>query len=410
MAAEAPSHARQGLQELIATGGGGKWLPSATFEDSWPASLRPYHHVFFAIAKSIPVSEASLDDEENRARIDQFRNSLRTALQENLSLETVRRTLNHDQSKDEMEACGWMGFFACIAYLRHAYRWGVSPVVREAQHETNVAFPECLEIPWTVLQRRFDISSSGGNLTSNIYYDFNDRQELEYTFTVGMSHVHHETERWNATLFLEMERKGAPMYHLMVAAIEAVEAGSSQTQKALEALKSANSHLKAIFRYFFDNLTDTNISQEFWIAYVQGPHGWALDGIDGVSGGQSLVVCTVDAFLGIRPFPTPEIEALHLPGPQRTWLNTLREYDIRAKAKASNEKELEAELEAMVKHLRIWRMGHMRRMVAYERVPRPERQNMTAGKSLVGSHIAPDENAMVEHLKKQLALRLMQTK
>lgn len=52
----------------------------------------------------------------------------------------------------------------------------------------------------------------------------------------------------------------------------------------------------------------------------------------------------------------------------------------------------------------------MRRMVEYERVVRPERQNMTAGKSLVASSIAPNEEAMVEHLRKQLALRLMQTK
>ncbi|KAJ7477197.1 hypothetical protein B0H11DRAFT_2158288 [Mycena galericulata] len=365
-----------------------------------------YHDVFFAFAKSIPVSEASLDDEENRARINQFRDSLREGLQENVNLEAVRQTLNCEHDKMDASAC--MGFFACIAYLMHAYRWGVSPVVREAQHETNVAFPECLETPWAVLQRRFGVTSPGGNLTSNIYYDLNERDELEYSFT---------TERWNTTLFLEMEHKVKPsfpslsqMHHLMVAAAEAVDAGSAM--KALEALRSANSHLKAIFKYFFDNLTDSNISLEFWMAYVQGPHGWALDGIDGVSGGQSLVVRTVDAFLGIRPFPTPEVETLHLPRPQRIWLDALRGYNIRAVVKARNDKDVEAELDAMVQHLRVWRMGHMRRMVAYEGVPRPERQNMTstAGKSLVESHIAPDEDAMVAHLKEQLALRLRQTK
>jgi hypothetical protein len=141
------------------------------------------------------------------------------------------------------------------------------------------------------------------------------------------------------------------MYHLMVAAIECVEDGSPK--KALEALRSANAHLKSIFKYFFDNLTDSNVSQELWMAYVQGPHGWALGGVDGVSGGQSLVVRTVDAFLGIRPFPAPEVEALHLPLPQRTWLDALREYDIRAAARTRNETEVEAELDAMVKHLRV---------------------------------------------------------
>ncbi|KAJ6561221.1 hypothetical protein DFH09DRAFT_1083184 [Mycena vulgaris] len=385
MAVGVTSHARRGLHELITTGGGGSWPPRATFEASWPASLRPYHHVFFAIANFIPVSEASLDDDENRIRIDQFRDSLRAALEENVDLEAVRQTLNYGQ-QGEMEASGWMGFFACIAYLRHAYRWGVSPVVREAQHETGVVFPEHLETPWTVLQRRFDNWNTALLSACRM-------------FTVRRNDGMQDCSwKWNAL----------PMYHLMVAAIEGVEARNPP--KALEALRSANSHLKAIFKYFFDNLTDSNISRELWMAYVQGPHGWALDGIDGVSGGQSLVVRTVDAFLGIRPFPTPEVETLHLPLPQRTWLDALREYDIRAVARARNEKDVEAELEAMVKHLRVWRMGHMKRMVAYEGVPRPERQNMTAGKSLVAREIAPDENAMVEHLKQQLALRLFQTK
>ncbi|KAJ7982926.1 hypothetical protein DFH06DRAFT_1171944 [Mycena polygramma] len=400
------SRARHGLDGLINTGGGGTWPPKATFVNTWPASLRPYHYVYFAVAGLIPVSEPSLKDEENRTRIDKFRHSLCAALKDTVDLEAVRRTLDTDDK--QMEPSGWMGFFACIAYMKHAYRWGVSPVVREAQHETNLSFPEYLEIPWAVLQRRFGVSSPGGNLTSNIYYDFNDQDELEYKFTVGMSDVHRETERWNATLFLQMERKAVPIYHLMVVAIEYV--GSGRPLEALEALKSVNSRLKEVFKYFFDNLTDSNVSRQLWMAYVQGPHGWALDGIDGVSGGQSLVIRTVDAFLGIRPFPTAEIEALHLPQPQRTWLDALRKADIRAAAKAQNSKNLEAELEAMVKHLRIWRMGHMRRMVAYEGVPRPERQNMTAGKSLVAGNIAPDEDAMVEHLRKQLALRLMQTR
>ncbi|KAJ6597989.1 hypothetical protein B0H10DRAFT_1826509 [Mycena sp. CBHHK59/15] len=398
---------RRCLQELITAGGGGSWPPFATFGDTWPVSLKPYHEVYHGIANLIPVSKASVDDCTNRLIIDRFRSSLYTALQQNLALDAVCVTL--DLGDNGMEASGWMGFFACIAYLRHAYRWSVSPVVREAQNETSLLFPEHLDIPWTALRRRFGLSSSSGNLTSNIYCNFNERQELEYSFTTGMSHIHRETERWNAILFMEMERKAIPMYHLMVTAIEAVESG--RAAEALEALRSAKSHLKDIFKYFFDNLTDANISQQLWMAYVQGPHGWALDGIDGVSGGQSLVIRTVDAFLGIRPFPDSATEALHLPLPQRIWLNSLREYNLRAVARANaGSKVIQTELDDMAKQLRVWRMGHMRRMVAYEGVVRPEREKMTAGKSLVASEIAPDENAMVKHLKDQLALRLAQTK
>lgn len=49
-------------------------------------------------------------------------------------------------------------------------------------------------------------------------------------------------------------------------------------------------------------------------------------------------------------------------------------------------------------------------MKAYEGVPRPERQKMTAGKSIVKSEQAPDEEAMVKHLTEQLSARLAETK
>jgi hypothetical protein len=77
-------------------------------------------------------------------------------------------------------------------------------------------------------------------------------------------------------------------------------------------------------------MKDTNISHALWLAYLQGYTGWALpdaDGvmISGVSGGHSLTIRTLDAFLGIKPAPPPEEEALHLPAAQRDWLNSLRD-------------------------------------------------------------------------------------
>lgn len=48
-------------------------------------------------------------------------------------------------------------------------------------------------------------------------------------------------------------------------------------------------------------------------------------------------------------------------------------------------------------------------MMDYEGVPRPERRKMTAGKSLVDSALAPDEAAMLSHLRKQLSQRLQET-
>lgn len=212
------------------------------------------------------------------------------------------------------------------------------------------------------------------------------------------------------------------MYHLFARAVAFLDARDMVA--ASDALKSANEVLRMALKFFFSTMVSTNLAQDVWLAYVQGYQGWTLGGIDGISGGQSLTFRTLDAFLGIRPFPAPEKESLHLPTAQRNWLNFLREYDIRAVVKARGEDgaAITAELEALVKQLRVsmpfyhwlpfssylqlWRMGHMRRMQPYESVHRPERKTMTAGISVVD---ASNEDLMIEHLKRELGKRLAQT-
>lgn len=143
------------------------------------------------------------------------------------------------------------------------------------------------------------------------------------------------------------------MYHLFAQAIAFLDAGDMVA--ACDAVKSANEILKPALKFFFSTMVDTNLSQKFWMAYVQGYQGWTLGGIDGISGGQSLLFRTLDSFLGIRPFPVPEKESLHLPVVQRNWLNFLREYDIRAvvKARGGDSAGITDELEATVKQLRV---------------------------------------------------------
>ncbi|KAJ7435522.1 hypothetical protein B0H11DRAFT_2367211 [Mycena galericulata] len=261
--------------------------------------------------------------------------------------------------------------------------WGVTPIVSEVQDEESLEFPEELEFPWKCLQQHF------GTTADN---------RLEYSVTVGMSEAHTSTEFWNTKLITEMEERVLPMYHLFAHAIAFLDGGDIGA--VCDALKSANEILKPALKYFFSSI--------LWLAYVQGYQGWTLDGFDGISGGQSLLFRTLSAFLGIRPFPRPEKESLHLPLAQRAWLNFLREYDIHAAVKARGEvgADTSVALEALLKQLRFWRMGQIRRMQPYESAPRPERRKMTAGTSLVD---APDGDQMIEDLKRELGRRLTQT-
>jgi transcriptional regulator of met regulon len=128
-----------------------------------------------------------------------------------------------------------------------------------------------------------------------------------------------------------MPWQSLPMYRLIASTISACASYTGDYPvDALTSLKEANVIFQNTSRFFFENMKDANISHALWLAYLQGYTGWALPGddgvvISGVSGGHSLTIRTLDAFLGIKPAPPPEEEALHLPVAQRDWLDSLRE-------------------------------------------------------------------------------------
>ncbi|KAL1725749.1 hypothetical protein EV714DRAFT_277221 [Schizophyllum commune] len=214
------------LRELIEVGGAGHWPPLATYDDTWPAPLRPYESIYHEIAPFMTVAESCLDDAENRKTIDAFRHRLVTLLNERIDLPAVEAVLKVEgdekaEDDEQFSAPAWMGFFACIGFLRHAFRWGIVPIVREAQNEPTLEFPRELDVPWKVLQKRFGITSPGGNLTSNVYAncDFTESRGLDladtaplhlrYAINVALPGVHLRTEQWNTRMFYEMEEKVA---------------------------------------------------------------------------------------------------------------------------------------------------------------------------------------------------------
>ncbi|KAF7309422.1 hypothetical protein MIND_00313000 [Mycena indigotica] len=396
------------LRELVESGGG-EWPPRATYRDTWPIELRVYDSVWREMEPLFPARESSTDNAHNRQLINAFRNHMQALLDERINMRNVQSAL--DRAASDPQSCSqgaWLGIWLCISMLRHAYRWGVSPIVSEAQNEETLDLPEQLNVPWRCLQKHFGTTSPGGCMTSLMYANLRADDRLEYSVNIGMPETHQSTEYWNTKLICSMEERTLTMYHLFARTIAFLDSGDLTSATAT--LKSANEVLKTAFKHFFATLVDSNLVQSVWLAYVQGYQGWTLEGIDGISGGQSLLFRTLDAFLGIRPFPTSEKESLHLPTQQRAWLNFLRDYDIRAKVKENTSDEaqeaLTTELEGLVKQLRLWRMGHMRRMQPYESVRRPERKTMTAGISVVD---AENENLMIEHLKKELGRRLAET-
>lgn len=112
------------LKDLVELGGGGVWPPRATYTESWPDALQPYHQIFRILAALIPVEKASLDDVHNRQVIDQFRSRFRAELEQGVDLCAVKASLAAgDHTVEYFPSVAWMGFLSCMAYMRHAYRY-----------------------------------------------------------------------------------------------------------------------------------------------------------------------------------------------------------------------------------------------------------------------------------------------
>lgn len=112
------------LRDLIVMGGGGSWPPRATYRDSWPLPLRAYDSVYRAMEASFPVKESSVDNTLNRKIIDSFRSRMRAYLERHTNMGEVQSAL--ERAESEPESCSqaaWLGFFLCMSFLRHSYRW-----------------------------------------------------------------------------------------------------------------------------------------------------------------------------------------------------------------------------------------------------------------------------------------------
>jgi hypothetical protein len=103
--------------------GAGSWPPRAS-HDAFPPALRPYQHIYAAMAPLLPYTNPSLDDECNKVRIADFRSRMQTLLAHNIDMGAVQSTLEAVESGnwDAFPRDVYNGFYACIACLRHAYR------------------------------------------------------------------------------------------------------------------------------------------------------------------------------------------------------------------------------------------------------------------------------------------------
>lgn len=132
----APLHAaEQSLKALCGPDEQQWWPARPTFHKTWPDLLQAYQRVYEALGPHLVNEWPSLDDAENRQIIDNFRARVRRELSIHIQPSEVQTLMENEGCMSEP---AWQGFYACVAYLRHYYRY-VHPIPRTSHLKLTIS-------------------------------------------------------------------------------------------------------------------------------------------------------------------------------------------------------------------------------------------------------------------------------
>lgn len=132
-------------------------------------------------------------------------------------------------------------------------------------------------------------------------------------------------------------QQATPIYYDMVDAILAHEKGN--TANCLHFLGRVNLNIRDVFQVFYDNLTESRVSQSVWLSHVQGFQAWGVGKVvndqfikdDGLSGSHVLFYQALDAFLGLDRYLSDEDMERYIPVNQRRFCVALKRNNLRSK-------------------------------------------------------------------------------
>jgi hypothetical protein len=85
-------------------------------------------------------------------------------------------------------------------------RWDTIPVVKVAQEEKFTDLPPELELPWLFFRQHYAITSRGGNVTSNYFYNLDNEGKIVYEINCGMPKIIKLAEYNFAHIFILTEK------------------------------------------------------------------------------------------------------------------------------------------------------------------------------------------------------------
>ncbi|KAK3356582.1 hypothetical protein B0T25DRAFT_537007 [Lasiosphaeria hispida] len=405
------------LANMIHKDGAGTWPPRAEHAPSyWPPALRPFREIYQEMAPLLPEANPSLDDDVNRERIAYFRSRFWKLLSDKVNLEEVSALLAAAEAGrwDVFPRDVYNAFYVCVAWCRHAYRWGTIPAVRVAQLEKTISLPPELVSTWASLQRHFGLDSDSGNMMSCLILNFSPSGEYALKINTGLSSVITSSEEEFARICNEMEALAVPIYHDIVRATISFARGDKSA--CLNHIQGITSQLRPLLSSYYDRVHDAKIARSAWLSHVQGFFAWGAgyedessgewEKFDGLSGNQVLLFQALDAFLGLEVYLPKQVLLRNVPQLQREFCEAVGRHTFRHQlGNEGVEGRIKAEFTEIVKRLRLFRSAHRTRAKFYLTVPAPERIPMTAGKSLLKDNM--DES--LEFLDQFMVSRLQQT-
>ncbi|KAJ3491149.1 hypothetical protein NLG97_g5651 [Lecanicillium saksenae] len=309
---------------------------------------------------AVNEDDISLEDSVNATRINGFRAKMAALLHECIDISAVTALLSKVESGNSFAigAAEYNGFYACIALSRHAFRWGVIPVVAAAQREQLINFPPELDLPWPYISRRYGVTSLGGNMMSNYFYNVCKGNVVYEINRKKDAHIR-QAEYEFANIFATIELKAIPVYCDMIDAVIAFERGDAAS--CLRHMQSISKGISEPLKVFSETVVEHRISRTVWMPYVQGFQGWAagemIEGkyveYDGLSGNQLPFFHMIDAFLGLEPYLTEENLQRYIPEAQRDLQILFRRHSFRARAQKRRQQQIETEMTSIIQRLRV---------------------------------------------------------
>ncbi|ATY62009.1 hypothetical protein A9K55_007092 [Cordyceps militaris] len=404
---------RSQFLELVRDDGAGSWPPVAR-HDNWPAALRAYKTVYAELAPLLATEEPSLDDDFNVKRCAEFRARMRASLERNVDRNATAKCLQLvlDGHWSELGRDSFNGFYSCIACLRHAYRWATNPVVRVAQNEKQLAFPPELDLAWSYIQKHLDITSPSGNIMANIIYNFDAQGKLTYRVNEGLSEEVQQTELAWCKIFSDSESLATPMYCSIIRAMMSYEQGDKKA--ALAYTEAVFQQARKVILHLYDNMNESNVSRALWVRHVSGIHSWGLTAetehgpveYGGLSGSQTLIFLSMDAFIGIPSYHSDEEIRMHISKNMRSVFALMKKHCFRPqlnKSDAAEDLAIVQVMDRIVKQMRTFRGVHKVRAVRFLSAPAPERVPMTAALSVLEEEDKNDDKIDKKEGKKEKA-------